>query len=222
MADDLAVRFGTLVGLAVLGASLGWAGTVFGYGSPAAAADAPPAFVVGDSDVTFADGERSVTVLDDVERAASVSISATDGGFSVEQTGPLTDAERRRAREIARANETVRARLAAMDDPALAVQPIRNVPTEQVSATVELEPGAPNGTVRTNASAENESVTTFTIQRVENVSVTETADSVTLHRGTTYAADTVVVELRESGTNETRYEAQVDLADERVVVVTEE
>jgi hypothetical protein len=222
MADDLGVRLGLLVGLAVLGASLGWAGTALGYGGPITDTGSPPAFVVSESDVTFSDGARTVTVFDDVTRTETVSIAADDEGFTVERTGPLTDAERRRAREIARANETVRRHLAAIDDPTLVVEPIRNVPTDRVSGTVEIERGAPNGTVWTNASAENESVVTVTVQRVENVSVNETDDSVTLHRGTTYAEDTVVVELRESASDEVRYEAQVDLVEERVVVVTEE
>lgn len=219
MADDLVVRLALLAGLAVLGASVGWAGTALGYGGPADA-DARPAFVVSGSNVTFADGARTVAVLENVTRAAEIEIAATDGGFSVEQTGALTDAERRRAREIARANETVRGHLATMDDPALSVEPIRNVPTEQVSATVELEPGAPNGTVWTNESSGGGSVKTFTTSTVENVSVNESADSVTLHRGTTYAEDTVRVELRDARTDRVRYEAQVDLTEERVVVVT--
>ena len=220
MTDDLVVRLGVLAALAVLGASLGWAGTALGYADPVADGDARPAFVVSGSSVTFADGARTVTVLEDVSRAESIEIAAADGGFDVERTGPLTDAERRRAREIARANETVRGHLAAMDDPTLAVEPIRNVPSEQVSATVELEPGAPNGTVWTNESVGNGSVKAFTVSTVENVSVNESEESVTLHRGTTYAEDTVVVELRDARTDAVSYEAQVDLADERVVIVT--
>lgn len=220
MTDDLVVRLGVLAGLAVLGASIGWAGTALGYAGPVADGDARPAFVVSGSAVTFADGAQKVTVLEDVSRAESIEIAAADGGFDVERTGPLTDAERRRAREIARANKTVRGHLAAMDDSTLAVEPIRNVPTERVSATVELEPGASNGTVWTDESVGNGSVKTFTVSTVENVSVNESADSVTLHRGTTYADDTVRVELRDARTDRVRYEAQVDLTEERVVVVT--
>ena len=222
MTDDLRSRLGLLAVLAVLGASIGWAGTALGYGGPITDTGSPPAFVVSESDVTFSDGGRTVTVLDDVTRTETVSIAADDEGFTVERTGPLTDAERRQAREIARANGTVQRHLAAVGDAELVVKPIRNVPTDRVSGTVEIERGAPNGTVWTNASAENGSVATVTVQRVENVTVDEREESVTLHRGTTYAEDTVVVELRESASDELRYEAQVDLAEERVVVVTEE
>jgi hypothetical protein len=216
MPEDLRGRVGLLVGLAVLGASIGWAGTALGYDDPIADGGSQPAFVVTNDTVTFSDGARTVTVLDNLTRAAKVEIATAESGFSVERTGPLTDAERQRAREVARANATIRRHLAAMDAPTLAVEPIRNVPTERVTGTVEIGSGTPNGTVRTDESGETDTI------RVENVTAEESDDSVILYRGTAYAENDVFVELRDARTGEVRYEAQVDLAGERVVVVTEE
>ncbi|WP_246986563.1 hypothetical protein [Halorientalis marina] len=217
MTDDLRSRLGLLAVLAVLGASIGWAGAALGYGGPVTETGSPPAFVVSESNVTFSDGTRTVTVLGNVTRAETVEIAADDGQFRVvTESGPLTDAERRRAREIARANETVQRHLAAVGDAELVVKPIRNAVTSETVQTVEVERTDIGRPVRANGNG-----STFVVS-TGNVSVDADGDSVTIDREPAAAEDDVFVRIRDAGTGELEYEAQVDLAEERVVVVTEE
>jgi len=216
MTDDLGSRLGLVAVLALLGASIGWAGTALGYGGPITEADSPPAFVVSESNVTFSDGARTVTVLDDLTRAETVEIAADDGQFRVvTESGPLTDAERRRARELARANETVQHHLAAVGDAELVVRPIRNAVNGETVEPVELEPTDIHGSVRTTDDGSAFVVSTG------NASVDADGDSVTIDREPSAAEDDVFVRIRDARTGEAEYEAQVDLVEERVVVVTE-
>ncbi|OAQ53036.1 hypothetical protein HTG_09400 [Natrinema mahii] len=217
MNRPIAVRLIALLALASFGVGTAWAGAAVGLGDPIATGSGGE-FSVSGTDVTFSDGDSEVTVLENVSGTESIEIAAADGRLTVdsEPADPLTDAERDRALEIARDNETVTRRLESMDEYELAVEPIKGIHADSMqqtsislseTTTVEAE----NGTTARTFTGESED---FTVEREDDAVVVSPAEQ-------TYAEDDVTVAISEPGSNEPRYEAQVDLEAERVVVVTD-
>lgn len=212
------VRVFTLLALVSVGIATAWAGTALGIGDSIAATGSGSEFSVSADNVTFSDGDRKITVLENVSGTESIEIAAADGRLTVdsEPAEPLTDAERDHALEIARDNETVARRLASMDEYELAVEPIKGIHADSVQQT------SISGSEWTVVEAENGTeVLTFDVES-ESSSVEQGDDEVVISPAEqSYADDDVTVEISEPGSNEPRYEAQVDLAAERVVVVTD-
>jgi len=106
--------------------------------------------------------------------------------------------------------------VAAMDEYELAVEPIKGIHADSVQQT------SISGSEWTVVEAENGTeVLTFDVES-ESSSVEQGDDEVVISPAEqSYADDDVTVEISEPGSNEPRYEAQVDLAAERVVVVTD-
>ncbi|WP_455449959.1 hypothetical protein [Natrinema thermotolerans] len=217
MNRPVAVRLIALLALASFGVGTAWAGAAVGLGDPIATGSGGE-FSVSENGVTFSDGDSEVTVLENVSGTESIEIAAADGRLTVdsEPTDPLTDAERDRALEIARANETVTRRLESMDEYELAVEPIKGIHADSMhrmsislseTTTVEAE----NGTTTRTFTGESGD---FTVERGADAVVVSPAEQ-------TYAEDDVTVAISDPDSNEVRYEAQVDLAAERVVVVTD-
>ncbi|OLZ42442.1 hypothetical protein A6E15_16380 [Natrinema saccharevitans] len=217
MNRPVVVRVIALLALASFGVGTAWAGAAVGLGDPIAAGPGGE-FSVSETDVTFSDGDREVTVLENVSGTESIEIAAADGRLTVdsEPADPLTDAERDRALEIARDNETVTRRLASMDEYELAVEPIYGIHADSVQQT------SISGSEWTVVEAENGTeVRTFDVES-EPSSVEQGDDEVVISPAEqSYADDDVTVEISEPGSSEPRYEAQVDLAAERVVIVTD-
>ncbi len=217
MNRPVVVRLVALLALASVGVGTAWAGAALGLGDPIATGPGGAVSVSGD-DVTFSDGDREITVLENVSGTESIEIAAADGRLTVdsEPAAPLTDAERERALEIARDNETVARRLASMDEYDLAVEPIRGIAADSVQQT------SVSGSEWTVVEAENGTTTrTFDVES-GNVTVDRGDDAVVISPAEqSYVDDDVTVEISEPDSGAVRYEAQVDLAAERVVVVTD-
>ncbi|WP_135363989.1 hypothetical protein [Halosimplex halophilum] len=205
---DYRARAALLVGLVALGVGLAAAGTALFPGGPADAGEPGAAFVVSETNVSVADADRDPTVVANVSSASRVEIERVDSGrFRVSTDTPLSDRERRRAKAIARSNETVRRALAAMDGYELAVEPIRKL-TVGSAARVNATAWSVNG---------SDGVRTF---RVENV--TGGSDgSVVVGRSRDYVDGAASVEIRRSPSGELAYRARVDLANGTVTGVTD-
>lgn len=154
-----ASRLPVVVGLAVLGVGLAGLGTAIGVTAPTT--DGPTSeFAFEDENLTYSDGETKVTILNGTSHVETVEFESTADGVevAVEERRPLSESERTRAQEIALANETVRQRLADVDDYAVSVEPIRRLDADRsVSIDVDGSESA-NGSVETDGNT-----TTFTV-----------------------------------------------------------
>jgi hypothetical protein len=208
MRADVRARVGLVVALVVLGATLGAVGSALGVGGPVT--DDPAAeFVVGEENVSLENGGERATVLADGGPFETVEIRRENGGFVVrtDDADALNDSQRERAKRLARANDTVAAHLASLDEYELAVEPVAVI-TASDAVTLDADFGGGNAT-----ETEAEPVTV-------NVTVSESsADSVTVERETTYSDDTAVVVVREPGSDDRDYTVKVDLANETVAHV---
>ncbi|WP_310901527.1 hypothetical protein [Haloarcula onubensis] len=216
MDEVIRLRLLFLVGLSILGVGIAGAGTTLWAADPLATTGANPEFVVGDENVTFANGGESETVVHNVSNLSRITIRETDTGrFSIQTTEhrPLSATDRERAREIALNNSTVATGLDEIGEYELAVEPIQRL-------TVS------DDTLRTyNVTLDNSSGQSDTTFTINETSVEERqSDSVTISRGTNYVADSAVVRIRQpgdDGSGELLYVVDVDLSTERVTDVTD-
>ena len=106
---DLTRRVLALLVLAALGVALAWTGTALGVADAIADSREPGRVNISSDGVTFADEDLQVSLVENLTTTEAVEISATDGRISVTTSdrGPLTAAQRERARAIARENATV-------------------------------------------------------------------------------------------------------------------
>lgn len=214
MNSELRYRVAALVGLAVLGAGLGLSGTALGMGGPVAENDSVVGFTVSDNDVTVSEGERNVTVVENMTSMKSVEIAENDGRYAVraEETDPLTARERERAAAIARDNATVRRYLDRMGAYELSVEPIEVFET---TSTADIE-------VTGNATGVNVSGDARAVEfEVVNDSLAADEESVTVSKDPTYLEDRVSVDATRPGETDSRYRFEVDLANGTVVAVTD-
>lgn len=213
MDRPLLPRVVALLLLAAFGVGAGLAGTAVGIDSPFTSAEPSGEVSVSETNITFSHANGAVTVLRSVNDSESVQITEAGGDISIdtEPVEPLTERERERALEIARANATVQQRLAEIDEYELTVEPIKAVPADtmtEVSFNVSVE----------NTSRANESEGTFRVDPAEQIETGD--DTVTITPGDqTYVEDDVDVEISVPGESEPRYRVQVDLKAERVVIV---
>ncbi|WP_256392980.1 hypothetical protein [Natronoarchaeum rubrum] len=204
-----------LLGLAVLGIALAGIGTAFGVTAPIAADDPSGEFVVSDQNVTFSTQSQEDTVVRNLSNVTTIEIEeSTDGRFTVstERDRPLTDAERERAKAIARGNDTVRRALDAMGEYELAVEPIHKI--DELSTTQ----------ISGDVSTVNESEGIFKINLSDD-SLTERDDAVVVDRDPTYVDDEAIVRVRHSNGDaptDLKYSVSVDLAAGTVTDITEE
>ncbi|WP_336000950.1 hypothetical protein [Halorientalis halophila] len=219
MNNSIGTRAAALVALAAIGLGTAWAGTALGLGAPLATGDAGAEFSVSGAAVTLSTGDRSTTLVENTAALERIEIAERDGRLSVETEAragdPLTDRQRDRALEIARANETIQAHLAELDGAEFAVEPIVGIPAEGM------------GHVSLNASddameATDRSDGTTRIDFDEDVTIERHGDAVTIRPGDQQVVeDTVYVEIR-TGDGEVAYRAQVNLPEERVLLVADE
>jgi hypothetical protein len=211
MRTDLRMRLGLLVALAVVGVVVAGVGTTLGGGSPLAPASGGE-FVVSESNVTFADRSRDVTVVDDMENVTRVEITeAAEGRFRVEtdRTRPLTAADRELAREIARSNGTVATNLATIARPELTVDPVKRIEANAIQFNVSV-------------TTENES-RGVTVVEVENGSMDTGEHGVVIDREPSYVDGRAVVRISDPAKEKQaalQYSVRVDLANETVTEIT--
>ena len=210
---DLTRRVLALLRLALVGVALAWTGTALGVADAIGDSREPGRVDISNDGVTFADEDLRVSLVENLTTTEAVEISATDGRISVTTSdrGPLTAAQRERARAIARENATVVRILEQTDDIELTVEPIRAL------KTTSLDRVEANVTVTTNSSADLE---TYTFESVENVTVEQDEDSVTVaseQSSASYVDGEAAVEIRDAATGETSHSVIVDLANGTVI-----
>jgi len=207
-------RFAAVLGLAVLGVALAGIGTPFGVTAPIAADDPSGEFVVSGQNVTFSNQGQQETVVRNLSNATTIEIEeADDGQFTVttERNRPLTDAERERARVIARNNDTVRRALDDVSEYELAVEPIYEV--DELSTTK----------ISGEVSTVNESEGISVVDLADD-SLSERDDAVVVQRDPSYVEDEAVVRVRQPNETERtdlKYSVSVDLASETVTDITD-
>ncbi|MFC7081282.1 hypothetical protein [Halorussus caseinilyticus] len=208
MTADVRSRLVVLLVLAVVGVGLAGVGTTFGVADPITETGPRTEFVVSERNITFSQGDRNRTVIDNTSHATEIKITEVDSGrFLVNKTAtPFTSTERRRAKAIVRRNATVDTRLQALDGYRLTVTPVYtlNVSAETIAA----------GTDRTNT-------TGTSVYAVEPAETDDRAGTVVVQRTTRYAPDEAVVEVRRRDSSELQYAIRVDLTNETVVDVTD-
>jgi len=203
-----------LLGLTILAVGLAGLGTAFGVTAPLAADNPGGEFVVSDQNVTFSTQGQEDTVVQNLSNVTTIEIEESeDGQFAVttERDQPLTDAERDRAREIARRNETVRQDLEDMDEYELTVDPVYRID--------ELSTTQISGEVSTVNESEGITMINFT-----DDSLSERDDAVVIQRDPSYVDDEAVVRVRQPNNGdqiEQEYSVSVNLATETVTDITD-
>ncbi|ELY63152.1 hypothetical protein [Natrinema versiforme] len=206
-------RLLVLVGLAVIGVGLAGVGTALGVAEPLATTGTSAEFVVAEDNVTFATGDESETVVDDLSNVSEITIEETDTGeFTVQTTEerPLTDSERERARTIAMTNETVKTELGEMDTYELSVEPIRKLSVDAFSQESYDVAGGLNET-------NNGTVIIGTTDDGGD-------GSITVERDPSYVQDRANVRIRQpnaSDRHELQYTVDIDVANGTVTDITD-
>ncbi|MCY4731808.1 hypothetical protein KY092_14710 [Natronomonas gomsonensis] len=205
---DLRARLALLAGLALLGIGLAVTGATVDATDSLRDSESPPAFVVSDQNVTFEAGDQQTTVVGNMERVDSLEVEQTnDKQYTVHTAtaDPVSTAERRRAKEITRDNETIQRSLAKLHRYELTVDPIHTLTAE---SSVRL-----NGTVLAG-DVESDNGTTYTFD------VTEPDGSVVVDRQPDYVDDEVAVRVSNPATDELYFSVIVDLETNEVVDTT--
>ena len=213
MRGELRFRLGLLLVLTVVGLTVAGIGASFGTPTPDATGDDAAEFVVSERNVTFSDRNRTVTVTDDLSNVTTVEIEeAEPGRFRVdtERRQPLTDAERERAVEIARANRTVRQRVDEMNRTEFSVDPIQKLDTTAINLSGNVTPGHTSGNV--------------SVYRFETNTSDSREGSVVVDRDPSYVEGRADVRISDPTADpETwlQYSVTVDLANETVTDTTD-
>lgn len=211
MGKDVRARLLALLALATLGVSLAAAGSTLGVGGPVAGSDASGELSVSDGAITFSDGDREVTAVENLTGVTRVDIAEEDGTFRVEtaSTDPLTADQRERAAEIARANGTVQRYLASVDQYGLRVEPIQRINASSIEVTTgEFE--------RVGQAGANES-STFRVTVRDSESGD---DSVTVDRDPSYVEDRASVRIQ-GPAGDLQLSVTIDLTTDAVVSLTD-
>lgn len=206
--SDLRSRLALLAGLALLGAGLAVTGATVNAADSFHDSASTPAFVVSEQNVTFEDGDQQTTVVGNMERVDSVELErTTDRQYTVHTAtaDPVSAAERRRAKAIARNNETVQRSLAKLNQYELTVDPIHKLTAE---SSVRL-----NGTVSAG-DVKSDSNTTYTFE------VTESDESVVVDREPDYVDGEVAVRVSNPAADEPHFSVIVDLKTNEVIDTT--
>jgi len=205
---DLRARLALLAGLALLGVGLAVTGATVDATDSFRDAESSPAFVVSEQNVTFEDGDKQTTVVGNMERVDSLEVKRTNGRQYTVHTAtadPVSPAERRRAKEIARDNETIQRSLAKLHRYELTVDPIHKLTAE---SSVRLNGTASAGDV------ESDNGTTYTFD------VTKSDGSVVVDRDPDYVDGEVAVRVSNPVADELYFSVIVDLETNEVVDTT--
>ena len=208
MHEETRMRAVAVVVLVGLGAVLGVAGGALGVGGPTVGDDPGAEFVVGQDNVSVAHGGER-TILRDLDVTEDVAIERVDGGYrvSTQESGPLSQAERGRAKRVAGENATVAARLNELSDYDLRVEPIRRLQSDHaITGSVDVNNSTSQET--------NDSAVTYEFETVERG-----GDSVTVNRDPTFVEEEVVVAVHRPGDEDAVFDVHVDLENETVTDV---
>lgn len=180
MNSDIRVRALAVVGLGVLGVVLALSGATFGVGNSLASDDPAPEFRISADNISVVTGDDRVTLVENASAVAAIEISRTEGGVTVrtDERAPLTERDRRRAADIALANDTVERYLDGIAEYDIDVRPIQRLTADE-SVTI--------GNVTTVNSASDGS-TDFIVVSTEssNLTVADWENSVTVNRQSSY------------------------------------
>lgn len=209
------VRLLSVVGLAVLGIGVGWAGSSLGVDGPIADAEPSAEFMIAGNDVTLSDGDDDVTVVDNVTEVESLTIAEDDGDFAIEtdESEPLPADDRELAAEIALNNESVRECLEAVDEYELVVEPI----VKMDAGSVETVTVSGNASEREDQNATDSGEFSFTAERT---AVEKTGDTVTVSREPSHVEDEAIVRITHPENEDVNCSVLVDLDEEAVRRVT--
>jgi hypothetical protein len=205
---DLRARLALLAGLAFLGIALGVTGATVDAADSFQDPESSPAFTVSEENVTFEDGDRKTTVVGNMERIDRLELKRTNDRQYTIRTGtadPISPAERRRAKAIARDNETIQRSLATLDRYELTVDPIHKL---TVGQSVSID-----GTVSTGDVKDN-NATTYTFE------MTESEEGVVVDRDPNYVDDEVVVRVSNPAVDDSYFSVTVDLETAEVIDTT--
>jgi len=206
-------RVGLLVALVVVGLALASVGTALGVADPVTDSERAGTFVVSEGNLTFSsDSDRTVvTDLTGVETVELSRVGSSRFAVRTERATPLSEADRRLAKRIARSNETVVRALARVENPGLTVEPIRKLTVEE-SVRFTAEPV--DGVNVTSADAETQ------VYRMRNETIGNESGTVVVERDPDYVDGEATVEVR-TGDDELRYSVHVDLKNETVDGITD-
>lgn len=214
MFERLHHRIAVLFGLAILAVGLALVGTAIGVGGAAISEETTGEFTISENNVTFSDGNREATPVDNLSGVQQVEISEDRGEFKVitrNGSSSLGAEQRERAKQIVLANETIQQYVAGVETYEIDVEPIEKVDAEtvQINTTnvTETEP-----TTRTNG--DDTRTVSFTV--VE----TRGTDSVSVAREPSYVTDEVNVRIF-GPSGELQYSIVVDLAEGTIVKYTD-
>ncbi|WP_248518223.1 hypothetical protein [Salinarchaeum laminariae] len=206
MIDAFRSRAALLVCCAAIGVGLALAGSAVGATGSIASSGSSPSFVVAEDTVTYQDGGERTTVVANVTEADRIEFEEVDDGqfrVTTEQSHPLSADERDAAIEIAQSNASFQRALGKVDDPELAVEPIRKL---QVNDAINMT----TSTAAASAITENATAETFTIE-------SEGDDgTVTVDREPEYVENEADVRIQDDSGN-TEFSVVVDLQNETVV-----
>jgi len=196
-----------LVFLLVLGVGLATAGGMFDIDDSLASTEPGGEFVVSENEVSFVASERATTV-ENLTAGKRVEIREDDDAIAVETTGPLSEAERELAAEVARNNDTVATYLERADGE-LDVEPVRRLDTNELSEGQEIH-------VEVDVDEESSGEVNESFDATFEVVEAESDDSsVTIDTDPTYAEDEAAVRIYGSD-DELRYSLSVDLTTESI------
>ncbi|WP_435066732.1 hypothetical protein [Haloplanus sp. C73] len=223
MTSELRSRLGVLAGLAVLGVVLAVVGTALGLPSSLVTGAPAAQFVVSDERVTLSNSSDDVVLVDNMSNVREIQVETTGRGqFHVRtrEEPPITAAERERALEIARTNDTVRQYLDSAEYTA-AVEPVRiyNVSSDKLyTDTVHLNESG------INRKDTDRPVTTYNVTLVPDES-NETRGRVTaVHREPKSPDHRAVVQIRRPAAPDHReltYTIDVDLRNGTITDITD-
>lgn len=205
---DLRARLALLAGLAFLGIALGITGATVDAADSFQDPESSPAFTVSEENVTFEDGDRKTTVVGNMERIDRLELKRTNDRQYTIRTAtadPISLAERRRAKAIARDNETIQRSLATLDRYELTVDPIHKLTAE---SSVRLNGSVSAGDVG------DDNVSTYTFD------VTESDGSVVVDRDPNYVDGEAAVRVSNPSVDELYFSVIVDLETNEVIDTT--
>ncbi|SER09676.1 hypothetical protein [Natrinema salaciae] len=200
MSNDIGATLLFLGGLVALSVVFAGVGTSFGQTDPLREGGPTPKFVVSDENVSFADGERTATVVENLSRVGRIEIERRDDGGVHISTAP--DQQRERAKAIATANATVRDRLDEVGDYRLTV-----------AHTYRVE--AMNATARDAG----DDAATFELRR--DTASSDEDGVVVVERAPAADDGTVTLQVEHADSGEVRYSVRVDLTNGTVTQITE-
>ncbi|OYR38764.1 MULTISPECIES: hypothetical protein [unclassified Halorubrum] len=208
-------RTGLVVLLVLASVGVGLAGTLaaLGVGDPIADRDQVGEVSIAGTNVTASSDKSDTAVVTNVSETSDIELTE-DGGdilITTRENDRFTRHERGRAVEIVRANRTVASYLETVENEELTVEPIRKLNSgEAQTATFTFDVEETNSTLSAGETV-----------KIRNLTVEKSDDTVTVDREPSYVEDRAVVRIGRAGREDARYRAEIDLANETVVDITD-